>query len=41
MTTRRQFMISVPAAAASFALAENFILEATPARAQQKHFDPD
>ena len=44
MTTRRQFMISVPAVAAAFALAENFI-EATPARAQQidplaGHFHP-
>jgi alkyl sulfatase BDS1-like metallo-beta-lactamase superfamily hydrolase len=38
-------MISVPAAAAAFALAENFVLEATPARAQQidplaGHFHP-
>src|SRR5262245_18747499 len=45
MTTRRQFMISVPAAAAAFAMAENFILEGTPARAQQidplaGHFHP-
>ena len=44
MTTRRQFMISIPAAAAAFALADNFI-EATPARAQQidplqGHFHP-
>ena len=45
MTTRRQFMMSVPAAAAAFALAENFVLDASPARAQQidplqGHFHP-
>src|SRR5512134_1825458 len=45
MTTRRQFMISASAAAAAFALADNFIFEATPARAQQidplqGHFHP-
>ena len=45
MTTRRQFMISVPAAAAAFALTDNFTLETTPARAQQidplaGHFHP-
>lgn len=45
MTTRRQFMISVPVAAAAFALADNFVLDASPARAQQidplqGHFHP-
>ena len=45
MTTRRQFMISVPAAAAAFALADHFVLEVSPARAQQidplqGHFHP-
>ena len=45
MTTRRQFMMSVPAAAAAFALADNFVLDASPARAQQidplqGHFHP-
>jgi hypothetical protein len=30
MTTRRQFMISVPAVAAAFALADNFVFEASP-----------
>jgi alkyl sulfatase BDS1-like metallo-beta-lactamase superfamily hydrolase len=45
MTTRRQFMVSVPAAAAAFALADNFVFEAAPARAQQidplkGHFHP-
>jgi len=45
MTTRRQFMVSVPAAAATFALADNFVFEAAPARAQQidplkGHFHP-
>ena len=45
MTTRRQFVKSIPAAAAAFALADNFILEASPARAQQidplqGHFHP-
>ncbi|MCJ7527742.1 MAG: MBL fold metallo-hydrolase, partial [Methyloceanibacter sp.] len=45
MTTRRQFVMSVPAAAAAFALADNFVLDAGPARAQQidplqGHFHP-
>jgi alkyl sulfatase BDS1-like metallo-beta-lactamase superfamily hydrolase len=35
MTTRREFMISVPAAATAWSIADNFILEASPARAQQ------
>ena len=35
MTTRRQFMISVPAAAAAFALADHLVLDVGPARAQQ------
>ena len=45
MTTRRQFMVSVPAAAAAFSLIDNFIFELSPARAQQidplqGHFHP-
>ena len=45
MTTRRQFMMSVPAAAAAFALADQFALDVGPARAQQidplkGHFHP-
>ena len=45
MTTRRQFMVSVPAAAAAFALADHFVLDMSPARAQQidplqGHFHP-
>ena len=45
MTTRRQFMKSVPAAAAAFALADQFVLDVGPARAQQidplqGHFHP-
>ena len=45
MTTRRQFIVSVPAAAAAFALADHFVLGASPARAQQidplqGHFHP-
>ena len=45
MTTRRQFMVSVPAAAAAFALADHFVLDVGPARAQQidplqGHFHP-
>ncbi len=45
MTTRRQFMLSVPSAAAAFALADQFILDIAPARAQQidplaGHFHP-
>ena len=45
MTTRRQFMVSVPAAAAAFALADHLILDVSPARAQQidplqGHFHP-
>ena len=35
MPTRRQIIQSVPAAAAAFALADNFILDVSPARAQQ------
>src|SRR5512135_2627777 len=35
MTTRRQFIVSVPAAAAAFALADHFVLDVSPARAQQ------
>jgi hypothetical protein len=35
MTTRRQFMVSVPAAAVAFAMADHFIMEGSPARAQQ------
>ena len=35
MTTRRQFLVSVPAAAAAFALADHFVLHVDPARAQQ------
>ena len=35
MTTRRQFMMSVPAAAAAFALADNFVLMRAP-RARNK-----
>ena len=45
MTTRRRFMMSVPAAAAAFALADHFVLDVSPARAQQidplqGHFHP-
>ena len=45
MPTRRQIMISVPAAAAAFALADHFVLDVSPARAQQidplqGHFHP-
>ena len=45
MTTRRQFMMSVPAAAAAFALADHLVLDVSPARAQQidplqGHFHP-
>ena len=45
MTTRRQFMVSVPAAAVAFAMADHFIMEGSPARAQQidplqGHFHP-
>jgi hypothetical protein len=45
MTTRRQFVMSVPAAAAAFALADHFVLDVGPARAQQidplqGHFHP-
>ena len=45
MTTRRQFIVSVPAAAAAFALADHFVLGVSPARAQQidplqGHFHP-
>ncbi len=45
MTTRRQFMVSVPAAAAAFALADQFVFDVSPARAQQidplqGHFHP-
>jgi alkyl sulfatase BDS1-like metallo-beta-lactamase superfamily hydrolase len=45
MTTRRQFMMSVPAAAAAFAMADHFVLDVSPARAQQidplqGHFHP-
>ena len=45
MPTRRQFMMSLPAAGAAFALADRFLLEAAPARAQQidplkGHFHP-
>jgi linear primary-alkylsulfatase len=45
MTTRRQFMVSVPAAAVAFAMADHFIIEGSPARAQQidplqGHFHP-
>ena len=45
MTTRRQFMMSVPAAAAAFALADHLVLDVAPARAQQidplqGHFHP-
>ncbi len=35
MTTRRQFMVSVPAAAAAFALADQLVLDVGRARAQQ------
>ncbi len=45
MPTRRQLIQSLPAAAAAFALADNFILDVGPARAQQVdplqgHFHP-
>ncbi|MGA7544606.1 MAG: alkyl sulfatase dimerization domain-containing protein [Methyloceanibacter sp.] len=45
MTTRRQFMMSVPAAAAAFALADHLVLDVGPVRAQQidplqGHFHP-
>lgn len=45
MPTRRQLIQSLPAAAAAFALADNFVLDAAPARAQQidplqGHFHP-
>ena len=45
MTTRRQFMMSVPAAAAAFALADQFALDVGSVRAQQidplqGHFHP-
>jgi linear primary-alkylsulfatase len=44
MSTRREFMQSVPAASAVFAVAGNLALEANPARAQpaplKGHFDP-
>jgi linear primary-alkylsulfatase len=45
MPTRREVMVSVPAVAAAFALADNFVFEAAPARAQQidplkGHFHP-
>ena len=35
MPTRRQFVTSLPAAGAAFALADHLLLEAPPARAQQ------
>ena len=45
MSTRREFIQSVPATSAAFAVAGNLILEANPARAQEPtplkgHFDP-
>ena len=45
MPTRRQFVTSLPAAGAAFALADHLLLEAPPARAQQidplqGHFHP-
>jgi alkyl sulfatase BDS1-like metallo-beta-lactamase superfamily hydrolase len=45
MPTRREMILSVPAAAAAFALADNFVLDVGPARAQQidplqGHFHP-
>ena len=45
MPTRRQVMISVPSTAAAFALADQFVLDTSPARAQQidplqGHFHP-
>ena len=45
MVTRRQFLASVPAAAAAFAVADRLIFDAAPARAQQidplqGHFHP-
>jgi alkyl sulfatase BDS1-like metallo-beta-lactamase superfamily hydrolase len=45
MTTRRQFIGSLPAAGAAFAVAGNFVLEDSPARAQEPaplagHFHP-
>jgi alkyl sulfatase BDS1-like metallo-beta-lactamase superfamily hydrolase len=44
MSTRREFIQSVPAASAAFAVAGNLVLEANPARAQaaplKGHFDP-
>ena len=35
MSTRREFIQSIPAASAAFAVAGNLILEANPARAQE------
>jgi alkyl sulfatase BDS1-like metallo-beta-lactamase superfamily hydrolase len=46
MTTRREFIGSLPAAGAAFAVASNFVLEESPARAQETttplagHFHP-
>ena len=44
MSTRREFIQSVPAASAAFAVAGNFPFDANPARAQpapfKGHFDP-
>src|SRR5271157_5460581 len=45
MSTRREFIQSVPATSAAFAVAGNLILEANPTRAQEPtplkgHFDP-
>ena len=45
MSTRREFIRSIPAASAAFAVAGNPILEANPARAQEPaplkgHFHP-
>ena len=45
MSTRREFIQSVPAASAAFAVIGNVVVEANPARAQEPtplkgHFDP-
>ena len=46
MATRREFIGSLPAAGATFAVASNFVLEESPARAQEAttplagHFHP-
>jgi alkyl sulfatase BDS1-like metallo-beta-lactamase superfamily hydrolase len=45
MTTRRQFLATVPAAAAAFAVADRLLFDAAPARAHQidplrGHFHP-